>query len=219
MKILAIGAHPDDIEIGCGGTLLKYGSDPENEIYTLLMTYGQEFLGGQLKSPIRYAEHEASSRILGVTQNLYGNFSDTCVPLKSAIDCIERALDIVNPDWIFTHFGEDTHQDHRIISQATQSACRSDSNVLFYEAFSSQNFCPTVFVDISEFIDQKLAAIQAHVSQAHLGIKNYAESVAVFRAHRLRAEHVEGFMPWKFLLGDSLRNENCNSQCQTGPSA
>jgi len=78
---------------------------------------------------------------------------------------IEDVLKKIVPDLIFVHYEEDTHQDHRALAEATITATRYIRNVLFYEGPTTQDFSPTVFVDIKNTMDMKLAAILAHHSQ------------------------------------------------------
>jgi LmbE family N-acetylglucosaminyl deacetylase len=112
----------------------------------------------------------------------------------------------VEPDTVYTHFGEDTHQDHRHIARAVVPAARSVPNLLFFEGYSSQEFLPTVFVDISTVIDQKLAALEAHASQVpktniqSMSIVDIAQSAANFRGIQGRVTYAEGFVPLRHFI-------------------
>ena len=103
------------------------------------------------------------------------------------------------PNFIFCHFLDDTHQDHRNLSQATVSATRFVRNVLFYEGPTTQNFSPQVFVDISTTLDHKIKALQAHHSQIEktniedLSIIELATSSANFRGIQGRVKYAEAF--------------------------
>ena len=108
MNILAIGAHPDDIEYGCGGALVKY-TQRGHRLSLLILTEGG--LGGD--RAIRAAEQKASNDILGVDKIYWGGYQDTHIQVdKEAISKIESVLADVSPDFIFCHYPDDTHQDH-----------------------------------------------------------------------------------------------------------
>jgi LmbE family N-acetylglucosaminyl deacetylase len=195
MNILAIGAHPDDIEFGCGGTLSKY-SEKGHKVYLLVMSKGDK--GGDLE--IRQKEQENSARILRVEKLYFGNYKDTeIVQSQKLITEIEDFLKDIKPDFIFVHYFDDTHQDHRNLSDSTISATRYIHNVLFYEGPTTQSFTPNVYVDITSALDKKFECLEAHVSQVSktniegLSITEAAKSVAHFRGIQGRVNYAEGF--------------------------
>jgi LmbE family N-acetylglucosaminyl deacetylase len=202
MKILAIGAHPDDIEFGCGGTLAKYHAQGAKS-YLLVMTRGEA--GGERE--VRQKEQEESLRLLGGETVAFAGYRDTRIPLdKEVIGRIEEVLQKTQPDMIFVHHPEDTHQDHRTVAAATVSATRNARNVLFYEGPTSEHFTPTVFVDISSHLETKVASLQAHASQVMktnidgLSIVEIARAAATFRGIQARVKQAEGFVPLRLLL-------------------
>ena len=115
------------------------------------------------------------------------------------ISSIENILSNVDPDFIFCHFPDDTHQDHRHLSQATMSATRNLRNVLFYEGPTTCNFIPQVFVDVSDTLDRKIESLEAHASQMtktnikDLSILEIARSSANFRGIQGRVKNAEAF--------------------------
>ncbi len=203
MKILAIGAHPDDIEVGCGGTLMKYGRCG-HEVYLLVMTQGE--MGGD--PSIRKEEQETAARTLGAKDLIWGGYRDTQLSphMNQMVYDIETLLEKVRPDFTFVHFGSDTHQDHRALYKATVSATRYVKNVVFYEVPTTQNFSPTLFVDIQETLKDKLTALLSHQSQVMktniegLTISDIAQSTAVFRGIQGRIKFAEGFVPLRLLV-------------------
>ena len=202
MRILAIGAHPDDIEFGCGGTLIKYARQG-HEVSLLVMTDG----GGGGDGVIRRGEQEASARILRSSKTFWGEYPDTAIPLdRGLIQRVERVIHEVQPDFIFVHFGDDTHQDHRHLSTSTLTATRYTRNVLFYEGPTTQNFSPSVFVDIASVLEDKVASLQAHTSQVTktniegLSIVDIARSSAHFRGIQGRVRDAEGFVPLRLFI-------------------
>ena len=202
MNILAIGSHPDDIEFGCGGTLIKYAQKGYN-VFLMILTLGQ--MGGE--GEIREKEQIASCEILKSKEVFFGKYTDTKLPLdQSVIDSIEKVLKIVKPEFIFVNYFDDTHQDHRHLAQATLSATRYIRNVLFYEVPTTQNFIPNVFVDIERTIEDKMAALQAHNSQVlrtnieGVPITEMAKSSANFRGTQGRVKYAEGFISVRLFI-------------------
>jgi LmbE family N-acetylglucosaminyl deacetylase len=196
MQILAIGAHPDDIEIGCGGTLAKFAAKG-HAVYLFIASDGSA--GGPAN--LRRKEQQDSAAILGVTKVFWGNLTDTEIRIdKATIMSIEHTIHLIQPDMIFVNYPDDTHQDHRHIAADTISATRYVRNVLFYETPTTQNFQPNVFVDIGQtFLDYKIRALKAHASQinrtniANLSILQVAESSANFRGVQARVPFAEAF--------------------------
>lgn len=203
MKILAIGSHPDDIEVGCGGTLLKYAHAGQ-EVYLLVMTCGDR--GGD--PDVRRAEQLESAKIMGARETIWGDYLDTQLNpnMNRLVSDIEKILNRIKPDMTFVQYGDDTHQDHRALSKATVSATRYIRNVIFYEGPTTQNFSPTLFSDIKDTFDDKIAMLLAHRSQVlktnieGLSITDVAHSTAIFRGTQGRVHFAEGFIPLRLFI-------------------
>jgi len=202
MNILAIGAHPDDIEYACGGTLLKH-SEHGDSVYLLVMSDGEA--GGDPR--VRRREQEASARIMGAKHVFWGGEKDTqMLVTKEMIDRIEAVIAEVRPTLIFVHNPSDTHQDHRALTQATLAATRYVRNVLFCAGPTSFNFDPCVFTDIEPVLEKKMDLLRAHASQVEktniqgLTIVDMAHASAVFRGVEARVRYAEGFVPVRLFL-------------------
>ncbi|MGW8181045.1 MAG: PIG-L deacetylase family protein [bacterium] len=202
MNILAIGAHPDDIEYGCAATLIKY-AERDHRIHIMVLTKGEE--GGE--SEVRHEEQLAAAEIIGAKQVFWGGYRDTQMPLnKELIDKIEEVLVDVEPDLILVNYGDDTHQDHRVLTEATMSATRYVRNVLFFEVPTTQNFNPQVFVDISDTLERKFQALKAHESQVmktnieNMSIVELASANATFRGIQGRVKFAEAFAPLRLFI-------------------
>ena len=99
MNILAIGAHPDDIEFGCGGTLIKYRR-LGHKVYLLVTTHGDQ--GGD--GNVRAKELRRSAQIMGAADLFIFDYHDTRLPLdKELITRIEDIIKVVGPNIIFVH--------------------------------------------------------------------------------------------------------------------
>jgi LmbE family N-acetylglucosaminyl deacetylase len=202
IRVLALGAHPDDIEAGCGGTLIKYALDG-HRIFQMVMTAGEQ--GG--RGTVRRREQQRASKHLHVEKIFWGGYRDTEVPTgQGLIRKIERVVKAVNPHFIFVHHHDDTHQDHRNLAVSTITATRYTRNVLFYEGPTTQNFSPTVFVDIDPVLEKKIDALKAHQSQVMktniegLTIVDIIRSSAHFRGIQGRVKNAEGFVPLRLFI-------------------
>jgi LmbE family N-acetylglucosaminyl deacetylase len=162
--ILAIGAHPDDIELGCAGTLLKHKNEGAN-IYLLVLTYGE----ASGDSIIRKQECLSSANLLEANNIYFGNLIDTQISdgIETIIK-IEKIISEINPDVIYTHTYKDTHQDHRNTAYATLSAGRRCRKILMYESPTTfRDFTPQLFVDIESVFEKKLEIIKNFSSQSN----------------------------------------------------
>ena len=203
MKILAVGPHPDDIEIGCAGNFLKY-TNSGDDLYLMVMTMGGK--GGEIE--VRKAEQVRSAEILKARDLVWGEYEDTQLTprINDMVVDIEKLLKKIKPDAFFVNYGDDSHQDHRALCKAAISASRYVKNVLFYEVPTTQNFLPSVFVDIENTIDGKVTALLAHESQVAktniegLSIVDAAKSTAVFRGIQGRVHLAEGFVPLRLFV-------------------
>jgi LmbE family N-acetylglucosaminyl deacetylase len=203
VNLLAIGPHPDDIEIGCAGAILKW-REKGFKIYLMVMTDGSS--GGD--NALRQKEQERSAAILGAEEVIWGGFRDTELEYqgKILVDTIEDCLRKIKPAFVLVNYPEDTHQDHRTLSSATISAARNSKNVLFYEGPTSIEFNPTVFVDISSCMDKKVDALKAHESQIHktniegVSILEIATAMAHFRGTQGRVKYGEGFQALRLFV-------------------
>ncbi|MFQ5912223.1 MAG: PIG-L deacetylase family protein [Nitrospinota bacterium] len=201
MNILAVGSHPDDIEFGCGGTLLRY-TEEGHSVYLFTLTRGS--LGGDPK--VRGTEQERAAEILGAKQLFFGDYEDTRITVdKDLISHIEQLLEQTQPNTVFVHYGQDTHQDHRNLCNAVISATRFIPDVLFYEGPSTQDFNPSVFVDIVSTFPRKLSALNAHASQVtrtkvkNLTIVDIALATAQFRGTQAHIQLAEAFVPLRMM--------------------
>jgi LmbE family N-acetylglucosaminyl deacetylase len=201
MNILAIGAHPDDIEFGCGGTLLKY-AQKGHLVYLLVLSDGA--FGGNPKT--RQTEQAQAAEFIKVKELFWGGFRDTeILDSREVILKIEDVIQKVNPDIVFLNYCEDVHQDHRSTAEAGISATRYIKEVLFFEVPTSRHFEPDTFVDIQDVLDRKMELLKVHASQVdktkveNLTILESAQSCANFRGFQGRVRFAEGFKALRVL--------------------
>lgn len=198
MRVLAVGAHPDDIELGCAGTLLAH-KEAGDSVAMLVLSAGE--LGPQ-DSCSRAAEQEAAAQVLGA-ELYWGGFEDAAIPDgRETVDVIQFVMELVAPDVLYTHSPEDSHQDHRAAAVATLAAARRSCRVLRYEAPSSLRFSPALYVDVSAHMEAKLAALHAHASQVlrnGLVDMEAVKAQARYRGFQARIRHAEAFEVERFV--------------------
>jgi len=201
MRILAIGAHPDDIEYGCAGALLK-AKLKGWEVFMLVMSRGE--LGGD--PLVRKKEQEDAATLLKVDGLFWAHFEDTRIPVdRECIDVIEEVIKKVEPDEIYVNWPEDFHQDHRAVALATLTASRYIKRVIFYEDYTSVNFQPDIFVDITSLLDRKIDILKCHRSQVEriyptgFDMIEASKSLASFRGFQGKVKYAEGFKAFRYL--------------------
>ncbi|SCW85203.1 N-acetylglucosaminyl deacetylase, LmbE family [Sphingobium faniae] len=205
--ILAIGAHPDDVEFGCGAALLHYRKQGF-ATHALILSSGENGLGAS-PTPLhnsRRREAHKGGEVMRLSSLTILNFPDCGMTsrrdgIKSAI---EEAIRKYNPDVVFTHNNFDRHSDHRMVFNATVEACRNVPTVLCYENPNTPpEFRPNFFVDVSDCLDFKIRALQCHSSQTR---KSYFKpelirSIARVRGNQAKVRFAEGFIAIRAVLG------------------
>ena len=201
LDILAIGAHPDDIELGCGGNLAKLARDGAR-IHALVLSRGGRGCHAGID---RSDESHRALRRLGVTEVIQQDFPDTRFPAcrNDIVAVIEQACAQIAPHRVYTMCGEDHHQDHRTVHEASIIACRSIPQILCYESPSTlPQFAPQVFEDISAQLDLKIHALREHASQGdrHYMQEDHLRCHAQFRGQQIGIGPSEGFVPYRLVL-------------------
>jgi LmbE family N-acetylglucosaminyl deacetylase len=202
MSVLAIGSHPDDVEFGCGGTVQKH-AQKGHDVYLLILTRGEQ--GG--KGDTRVDEQRKSARALGAKDVFWAEYIDTRLPFyDNVIESIERVVRRVDPQFVFVHYGKDTHQDHRHVSSSAVVATRNVPNVLFYEGPTSIEFTPNVYVDIESSMARKLKSLSCHASQVmktnikSQSILDIARATAMFRGTQCKRQFAEAFASLRMFI-------------------
>lgn len=182
VTILVVMAHPDDEVLGAGGTIARFVSQGE-PVSCLLLSDG---VGARSSAHPDAADRRrrhcmAAAEVLGVADvqchDLPDNRFDS-LDLLDVIRLVEAAVERVGPETVITHHGGDLNVDHRITHQAVLTATRpvpgsTVRTVLGAEVLSSsewafgahRQFTPSVFVDVSETIDTKIAALACYVDE------------------------------------------------------
>jgi LmbE family N-acetylglucosaminyl deacetylase len=180
-KVIAIGAHPDDVEIGCAGTLARH-IDEGDDVTILHMTntgYSNRITGEILRTPVQSRrEAERAAKILGCDLIML-DFEEQKVPFDAySVALVNSILDEREVDVVYTSWRGDSHQDHIATFKTVMAAARHIDNVYLYEQIpqprtNELHVEPTYFVDITKYFEIKIKTIEAHESQ----VKKYGDSV------------------------------------------
>jgi Uncharacterized proteins, LmbE homologs len=209
MKLLAIGSHPDDIELACGGTLAKAITLGHSTTMLVLASGYTNYKGEQLRgNDVAKQDAQSSAELLGAKLIML-NFETKRIRYDDvAVEAINQVIDDERPDYIFTQWMFDTHQDHRNTSLATVSAGRHYENIFLYEPFppsgrSYVGFKPQVYVDITDSIEKKVQALKCHASEVEKYGPHFLGSVtgrAQLRGYECGVEYAEAFELLRFKL-------------------
>jgi LmbE family N-acetylglucosaminyl deacetylase len=201
-RVLAVGAHPDDIELGCGATLLAHAAAGDS-VTMLVMTGGENGPGDSRQVVGRRAEQEQAARSLGARLR-WGGLTDCLVTADAAtVGIVERVVTETEADLVYVHAPDDSHQDHRAVAAVTLSAARRLSRVLHYQSPSTLSFSPSVYVDVTAYLSGKLAALGAHASQVEMSAMVEPDAVVASARHwgaQARIGYAEAFAPTRVVM-------------------
>ena len=205
MKIMAIGAHLDDIEIACCGTLAK-AIQAGHDVKVLIMSKsGYTNKEGQVQRSDELAVEEGMEALhtLGVTDIEILDFPTKDIPFRSdVVNAIDVRMSKYNPNIIFTHHPFDTHQAHEGVAKASIAAARRKNTVFFYEPITPSGrsyvpFKPSLYVDIESTLDKKIASLKCHKSEYNkFGAEDWIEGVRCrcgFRGYEIGKKFAEAF--------------------------
>jgi LmbE family N-acetylglucosaminyl deacetylase len=176
--VLVIGAHPDDEVLGAGGTMAKHAVAGD-EVHTLIVTEGttQQYDDATLIAQKR-DEARQCAKCLGCTEVHFGDLPDMRLDETPHVEInavIEDICETVKPDVVYTHSRREVNRDHTAVYDSTLVATRPGSGVstvIAYETPSSTDFTPTtdgfepdLFVDIEDYLEQKIEAFQSYETE------------------------------------------------------
>ncbi len=176
--VLAVGAHPDDVEIGVGGILASHRAAGDQVVILTLSRGGK---GGSPED--RQHESLASAELLGARLFLEDLTDTEITNTGPTVQIIERVVREINPTIVYTHSIHDRHQDHRATHEATIVATRTiDTVACFQSPSSTVDFRPTRFVSIEGFTQTKLDLLACFGSQSD--IRGYLDPEFVLATSR-----------------------------------
>ncbi len=171
MKVLAIGAHFDDVELGCGGTVARHARDGDQvHIYVATNSGFTDYAQNVIRKPeVALAEGQRAAEIMGAEDLVCGDFATNDLRLSDELVLsLRQVIERNGFDMVYTHWTGDTHLDHRTLGQATLTAARHVPRLFMYRSNyyeSGELFRGNYFVDITETIEIKKRAIMAHESE------------------------------------------------------
>ena len=187
MKILAIGAHPDDIEIFMYG-LISACSARGDKISLAVATDGAE---GTVLTKKKLKETRAKETLTALSSlgipylmNLPDGKLSNC---KEAYEIIEKHISDIKPDLIITHDEKDYHSDHRALSIIVSQVASFKCPVFFSETLMGLNFNPDYYVDITKYFSNKVEAILTHKTQKPEKFVKVVKTMNSYRASQCNA--------------------------------
>ncbi len=194
MRVLAFGAHPDDIEIGMGGTIARHASAGDRVVMAIAVIPNNR--------EVRRREAERAAGVLGAELMILDLPPLELHHTRTVIKKLDQVLDKVAPDVLYTHWNSDSHQDHVAVSMATISAARENRcALLMYEQTIPGGVVPWGFraqsyVDITSYMPIKMESIATHKSQVRANGDLWVQGVrgrAMYRGYQVNAEYAEAF--------------------------
>jgi LmbE family N-acetylglucosaminyl deacetylase len=198
-SVLVFGAHPDDIEIGMGGTVAKLngmGYDVKLVVATL-----PNFVKTDTKEQ-RRMEAIMSAKVMGSNQPEFLDLSaDEIVFGRKFVTLIDEIIHKHKPESVFTQWIGDSHQDHQALTRAVISASRDLNNLFMYETtipggVTENAFRPQLYVDISETIEAKKNALNCFDSQKIRCGDLWIDAIvgrSLYRGYQMNTNHAEAF--------------------------
>ncbi len=212
-RVLVLGAHPDDEIIGCGGTLARLAAEGAHTAVVTFTDGGTGYSKLEEANKIvemRREEAEAAARALGLKERInLGIPTQGLVNDRETYQQVVKIIRRVRPEVILCHYGEDKHRDHRAVAAVVDEArWKASENAqpdlgpawytprLFFYEIHEVFTHPSVLVDISEFIGQKIKAIETQTSQLDVlpGVISYCQSLAQTRGYLYGCAAAEAFL-------------------------
>lgn len=194
MRILAFGAHPDDVEVGMSGTIAEYARKG-HEVLIVIAAIPTE-------RELRPNEAKNAAEILGAKLTILDIEPNNLVFNRELVHRFDEIIKEYSPHVVYTHWNHDSHQDHVAVANTVITSTRANNCSLYmYEptipgGIVPYSFRAQSFVDISEVIDMKMNSIMAHKSQLkangewwQYGIKGRA----MYRGYQINVNYAEAF--------------------------
>ena len=208
MNVLAIGAHFDDVELGCGGALAQHAARGD-KVYVFVATvsgFSNQYDKSVRSSDIARSEAETAMQILGVTKMFCGDFKTLEVEFIDSLNIqILTLVQDLKIDLVYSHWTGDIHHDHQAVARASLHSCRHVPRLLMYRSnwyHSTVDFRGNFYVNITDYWSVKERAIRAHVSEMErTGAKwiNFFSNEAENAGQRIGVRYAEVYEVVKWL--------------------
>ena len=231
MRVLAIGCHPDDIEIACAGTLSKCVKRGDTVITCHASTgnLGHVVIPPDELTKIRAEEAKRAGALAGI-EVISAGFNDLDIydNNKKSRDMMVDIIKYANPDFIITHNPDDYMPDHTAVSRLVFDASFTATlpnyktnqpnpaslvPIFYMDTLAGVNFVPEIFVDITDEIDLKIKMLECHESQVvwmrdhdHIDFPDMVRTCSRYRGYQSGVAYAEGFRTCKaYLKGTTKR--------------
>lgn len=201
-KILALGAHPDDIEMGCAGLIAKF-VDAGAEVYGGIMSKCDDQFTEENKGML-VEECRNAAKVGGINEIFFHDFPNKELPeyRTEIMNVYTNYQKELNPDLVLIPFLDDPHQDHSAVAYSAIRTFRGTEAILQYEILrhGSYTFTPTLFVDISKYLEKKLKVLNCYKSQIkHRSYFDQESFKALARTRGAQSgyDYAEGFVIYK----------------------
>lgn len=170
MKVLGVGAHFDDLELGCGGTLIRHIQNGDEVTMLVLSDSGYVNPHGQeiRSADVALQEGKKSAEIMGADL-IYFDYPTFEIPFNEQLTkSIQAVIENREIDTIYSHWDNDVHRDHKQAAQCTLMAGRHAPRYLMYRSNyyeTGHPFSGSFYIDISKVMEKKMEALRAHASE------------------------------------------------------
>ena len=214
LSILVIGPHPDDQELGMGGTIVKLARQG-HRVHLIDMTNGEPTPRGSVET--RAAEAAAAAKVMGVERTLLGLKNREVVHDLESRHKLAALIRVHRPDWLFLPYPTDAHPDHVAVTRIGEDA-RFDAKltkspipgepwhprriIYYFCTHLRMNFPATFCVDVSDTMDEKMRAVRCYESQglgAEGSLGKMVESIAAYFGTRINTAYAEPFYSHEML--------------------
>jgi len=213
-RILVVAAHPDDEVLGCGATIAKHVESGDHICIAFMANGVGSRDASDKSSESRKSATQCALNVLGVNSIRQFDFPDNkmdSIPLLDVVQAIEKLIEELRPEVIYTHYAGDLNIDHQVTHQAVITACRPQPSTWVKEIYSfevlssthwqSQSmanvFNPQYFVNVEQFIEQKIKALECYDEEIrpypHARSYKSIRALAMHRGATVGIMHAEAF--------------------------
>lgn len=207
-NILAVGAHFDDIELGCGGSIAKHSKNGDN-VYVFVATlsgFSNPYKKSIRKNSLAKKEGEKAMKVLGIKKLYSGKFKTLKVEFNEELNVeILKIIEKHKIDLVYGHWLGDIHHDHQAVGKSTLHSARHVKNILLYRSNwydSGISFNGNFYVDISKTWEIKKKSIEMHKSEMERTGKKWIKffhNEAINAGQKINVKYAEVFEVVKFV--------------------
>lgn len=207
-NILAVGAHFDDIELGCGGSIAKHSKNGDN-VYVFVATlsgFSNPYKKSIRKNSLAKIEGEKAMKVLGIKKLYSGKFKTLKVEFNEELNVeILKIIEKHKIDLVYGHWLGDIHHDHQAVGKSTLHSARHVKNILLYRSNwydSGISFNGNFYVDISKTWEIKKKSIEMHKSEMERTGKKWIKffhNEAINAGQKINVKYAEVFEVVKFV--------------------